>query len=244
MLDSAFPLARCEGPDARGPALASHASCDANGVIRESIKFGHGGKRAGAGRPRKAVPPMPLDVPRWYVVRSRFKQERLADIEIRIAGFEVFNPSIWKAGTPLRRDSNGVVRPARPDRIDSLFKRFFFTRLNLADPSWHAIKHLPGVERIMDGVGTPGVPVAVPDLTIDLIRSMLEPNLCLYPASHPSHHHVTPLQVGTAQRFLTGAMSGCQGIVTWSDGARVRLLMEILGREAPVSTTRDSIEAV
>lgn len=238
-------------PDAPGPDFAG-ASCHRNAGTGEIHSDPEPWTAVGISRatwyrrtrPEREPALSRPDIDRWYVVRSGFDQERLADIEIRMAGFEVFNPSVWKAGTPLRRDFNGVVRPARPERIDSLFKRFFFTRLNLSDPAWHVVKHLPGVERIMDGVGTPGVPQAVPDTAIDLIRSMLEPNLCLYPSNHPSHRHITALQVGTAQRFLTGAMTDRKGIVTWSDGARVQLLMEILGREVRVTTTRDAVEAV
>ena len=51
-----------------------------------------------------------------------------ADIETRLAGFLVFSPTIWKPATALRRDASGVIRRGLPDRIEPLFRRYFFTR--------------------------------------------------------------------------------------------------------------------
>lgn len=201
---------------------------------------GHGGSRAGAGRPHKSVAPpsMPPDVFQWFCVRTIYGGERLADTETRLAGFEVFNPSVWRAAESARRDRNGVVRPARPDRITSLFPRFYFARMNLADPSWHQIKRLPGVERIMGRVGNLGVPAPLSDSVINLLLGMCEPNHCIYPANHL---HMNPIDVGTSLRLMTGSMEGHTGICEWSDGRRVRLLLSILGRNVPVTVSQGAV---
>jgi transcription antitermination factor NusG len=259
MLDSAFSLARCEGPDARGPALASHASCDANGDSKELIssKFGHGGPRAnsggprensggrrvGAGRPCK-VAPMPLDVPRWYVVRTLHGMTAVADREIRLSGFEVFAPTIFKPSTPPRRDSTGVMRPGKPDRVDYLFVRYIITRMNLANSDWRRVLACDGVERVISGGhssnGGVGIPIAVPDEAIDWVRQLLGPNGCI----DPRVHREKAIKVGTSLRLLDGPMPDRIGVCEMSDGARVVLLMNLLGRPVRVTVAQSSVQAV
>jgi transcription antitermination factor NusG len=219
------------------------------GVAAIYVEFGHGGAREnsggarpGAGRPRHSNNGLPVaDVLRWYCVRTDHNAERLADIEVRLAGFEVFNPSVWRAAEAMRRDRNGTTRPAKPDRIVSMFPRYFFTRFNLADPSWGQIEHLPGVDRLMGAAGGRGSPGIVSDDAIALLLSMVEPNHCCYPANHL---HMNPIDPGTALRLLSGGMEGREGICEWSDGRRVRLLMHILGRPVTVTVSQGAVTSL
>lgn len=262
MLDSPGPAALSSRPRPAVPAFEPPAQCASYPNIREIFskmpwggpRANSGGARPGAGRPRRQAltDSSPRDEPRWYVVRSlpdattprcgsTGGNQRLADIEIRVAGFQVFNPSVFKPAEAARRDRNGVVRPAKADRIEPLFPRFFFVRLNLTNPAWHAIKDLPGVDHIMHGAGTPGLPVAVPDETIELLLAMVEPNHCLYPRNH---RHMNPIARGTALRLLSGPLEGHDGICDWSDGRRVRLLISIMGRQAPTHADQADVEVV
>lgn len=218
---------------ARGPPRMS-------GAVAIYVEFSHGGARQGAGRPRGVSAPQ-IDVLRWYCVRTDHNAERLADIEVRLAGFEVFNPSVWRAAEPMRRDRNGVVRPARPDRIEPMFRRYFFTKFNIVDPSWGQIEHLPGVDRLMGAAGGKGSPGIVADDAIALLWKILEPNGCAYPANHL---HMNPIDPGTALRLLSGGMEGREGICEWSDGRRVKLLMSILGRPVSVTVSQGAVATV
>lgn len=262
MLDSTGLAALSSRPRPAVPAFEPPAQCASYPNIREIFskmpwggpRANSGGARPGAGRPRRQAltDPSPRDEPRWYVVRSlpdattprcgsTGGNQRLADIEIRVAGFQVFNPSVFKPAEAARRDRNGVIRPAKADRIEPLFPRFFFVRLNLANPAWHAIKDLPGVDHIMHGAGTPGLPVAVPDEVVLLVRNMCEPNDAIYPANH---RHMNPIDVGTTLKLLTGGMEGHEGICTWSDGRRVKLLLSLLGRQVPITVSQSAVEVV
>jgi transcription antitermination factor NusG len=187
------------------------------------------------------MPAIPDNVePRWYCVRTRHGAELTADINIRLAGFTVFAPSLFKPATPARRSANGALRAAQPDRIVPLFRRYLFVQFRCGVDPWQQIRKLPGdaVEQILGA--TPELPTAVPDTAIALIRGMCAPNGCLYPASH----HDRPLAVGANARFLTGPMADLTGICAWSDGRRVKLLLEMMGCLVPVKALQAEVEVV
>jgi len=213
-------------------------------------KSGHGGPRENSGgarpgsgpKPRPPViPAAPADLQRWHCVRSLPGEDLTADIEIRLAGFDLFAPTLWKPATPARRDG-GCIRPARPDRIEALFPTYMFVRFNRFSDPWHRIGHLPGVDYIL---GTrPDTPSAMPDRVIEDIQSLCSANGCIYPPPPTDPDHTTPIPPGASVLLASGAMIGLTGICQWSDGKRVRLLLEILGRGVAVTVPRASVEAV
>lgn len=214
------------------------------------VEFGHGGARAnsggarqGSGRPRKPV--LSSSFPEglhWYVVRSGYGQTALADREIRLAGFEVFAPTIFKAKTYPRRDALGVMHPGKPDRIEFLFIRYVITRFDLADPSWHLIRTLDGVERIISNSYSAlhpiGIPIHIPDTAIAYVREKLGPGDCIDPRKFVGD----PYEIGTSLRMLDGPMAGHVGICDMSDGERVMWVMNMLGRPIPLDVAHDSVE--
>lgn len=211
------------------------------------LEFGHGGARpnsggarVGAGRPRHSNNGLPVaDTLRWYCVRTDHNAQLRADIEVRLAGFEVFNPSVFRVAEPMRRDRNGIIRPATLDRVVPMFPRYFLTRFNIADPSWGQIEHLDGVDRLMCAPG--GRPGAIADDKVALLLGLVEPNHCAYPANHL---HMNPIDPGTCLRLLNGGMEGREGICEWSDGRRVKLLLSILGRPVSVTVSQGSVVSV
>ena len=213
-------------------------------------KSGHGGARENSGgarpgsgpKPRSPViPSVPPDVPRWHCVRSKPGADLTADIEIRLAGFDLFAPTLWKPATPARR-VGGCVRPARPDRVVSLFPTYLFVRFRRFSDHWARIRELPGVDYILGA--RPDTPSPMPDLVIETIRSLCSPNGCVYPPPPVDPDRTTPIPPGASVLLADGAMIGLTGICTWSDSKRVRLLLEILGRGVSVTVPRASVEAV
>jgi transcription antitermination factor NusG len=205
---------------------------------------GWGGSRPGAGRkpitPAILAEDLPISEPRWYCVRADYGYELRADIEIRRAGWELFNPSIWKPPTNPRRDAYGVVHPAKPARIVQLFPRYCFVKFVASDPKWREIAHLPGVERIMST--SPLRPIPVPEEAIDKVRSLLAPNGCLYPPKQmPKGQKINP---GTKVRIESGPFASWTGMVTWSDQRRVDVLLHMMGGERPVRVSSAAVEVV
>lgn len=230
-----------------GPGVSTRGllrACAILGAAAIFVEFSHGGARPGAGRPRRIVSDVRhsntglpvLDVMRWYCVRTDFNAQLIADIEVRLAGFEVFNPSVFRAAEPMRRDRYGVVRPAKPDRIVPMFPRYFLTRFNIADPAWGQIEHLDGVDRLMTAPG--GRPGAIADDKVAALLALVESNHCAYPENHL---HMNPIDTGTILRLLSGGMEGQTGICEWSDGRRVKLLMSILGRPVSVTVSQGAV---
>jgi transcription antitermination factor NusG len=171
-----------------------------------------------------------------------FGRELGADIEIRLAGFEVFAPTIWKPARAARRHSSGALLPALPDRIEPLFPRYLMARFHRSVDPWTRIRSLPGVDYILGP--TPETPSPVPDAAVHAIRSRLMPNGCCYPehvelrAAGPVVH----LPPGSNARLLEGPLADIAGICQWSDGRRVRLLLSLLGREVVVTVPRTAVE--
>ena len=178
---------------------------------------------------------------RWYCVRTGHGAEITADIEIRLAGFELFAPTVWKPATKPRRLANGAIQPGKPDRIVPLFPRYLFVRFHRLDDPWRRIRSLPGVETILSS--TPESPIAVPDAAIEAIRGQCAPNGCIYPPER-AIEGAAPLPVGIAARVTEGPMADLTGICTWSDGKRVRLLLQIMGRAVPVTVPQSTVAAI
>lgn len=228
-------------PDS-GTDTAERAPCGSNAADSHLIKFGHGGRRPGAGRKPTPIPQRP-DEPRWYCVRTLWGQDIHADIAIRQSGFEVFAPTIWKPPSPARRLANGAMRPAREARIQPLFPRYLFARFSVTEPGWRAIRGLPGVEAILSS--TPESPTPVPETALGAVRSLCAPNGCVYPPGwdfgrvDPVQR---PLESGCHVRVLCGPLADHVGICQMSDGKRVELLLEILGRPVRAKINQVDVE--
>lgn len=206
-----------------------------------------GGYREGSGRKPKVVTKdgPPDDTERWYCVRTFIGQDLTADIATRVAGYEVFAPTLWKPPTLTTRDRNGIVRPALPARIVPLFLSYFFSKFRRADAHWTEILHLPGVRNIISS--TPGHPIAVPDHVIDAIRAPLHPNGCDYRLQSPAK--AAPIAKGVRVRVMSGPMADAMeqdliGICEMSDGKRVKVLLQIMGRAVSVSMAQSVVEVM
>lgn len=206
-----------------------------------------GGARPGAGRkPKAEVSLQPRrsqwGEPAWYCVRTTYGGERLASEEIGIAGWDQFAPTIWKPAVASRRDSYGIIRPARPPRVEPMFPRYQFVRFALSD-AWQAIRRLPGVECILGS--TPERPASVHETTIERLQAVCEPNGCQYPRGVQLGSLTAPIPFapGTTVRLLAGPMAELTGICQWSSAKRTRFLLHLLGRDVELEASTEAFEA-
>lgn len=207
-----------------------------------------GGYRPGSGRkPNIIVTPEPThfsrdlyNAVRWYCIRTLLNEDITADIQTRIAGFEVFAPMVWKPPTPTKRDRNGVVHPGLPARIEPMFRSYFFTRFRRSDPEWPKIRGLPGVRTILSSAD--GSPIPVPDLVIEAIRAPLHANGCDYGLQTPAK--IKPLDKGAKVRVTSGPMADFVGLCQMSDGKRLEVLMHYMGGDRIFKMEQSDVEVV
>ena len=225
-----------------------------NGLIS---KFEHGGARVNAGgaragagrRPAWVAEPLTALERRWYCVRTGYGAEVAADTSLRLAGFTVFAPSLWKPAIAARRDRNGVLRPARPDRVVPLFPRYLFVQFCRSDLGWRRIRGMTGVDYVFSASAgsasdPAGVPVAVPDAAIAQIRGLCSGNDCVYPTgfSLVEGRVVSVVPPGTPVRLIAGPMADLSGFCEMSNGKRVRVLLNLMGRAVSVTLSQSAIE--
>lgn len=202
-----------------------------------------GGARANSGpKPRVAPAIVRHDPPRWYCVRTAVAAEQIADAEIWLAGFEGFWPTVWCPATKARRLPHGAMRPARPDRVVPMFRRYGFVRFRRADP-WQRIRGLAGVDGIL---GTaPDTPVPMPDAAMSRLLALCGGTDCQYPRGVDIHdlHAPVGIEVGATVRMLAGAMIDHIGVCEWSDAIEMRVGMNVLGRDVSFPVPRGWVEA-
>jgi transcriptional antiterminator RfaH len=165
---------------------------------------------------------------RWLCVHTGPGQEDLAKNRITELGIPAWLPR-WR--------SEGRIRP--------LFPRYLFVQVDLDAGLWPAIFRQPGVVTIL---GTRSTrlerPATVPAEVLDILWQQCAADGVIYPPEPAPVDRTTPIPCGTKVQLASGAMIGLTGICLWSDGKRVRLLLEILGRGVAVTVPRATALAV
>jgi transcriptional antiterminator RfaH len=156
-----------------------------------------------------------MELARWYCVRSRQKQEHIAAANLRQIGVEVFNPRLR-----LRRaTARGPVW-----FTEAVFPSYLFARFVLEE-------RLKEVQRISGVSSVVRFGEKFPELaaeTIEELRTMTgEEELIVQDGTFAAAQEV---------QVAEGAFQGLVGIVKQALPAaqRVRVLLEILGRETEV----------
>ena len=205
---------------------ARHQECGSHEAPRAEIKIaGHGGPRKGAGRKPKPVSAPPAIASakpglRWFCLQTAPRGELLAVLHLLNKGFHTF--------LPLHQPAAGqVLRP--------LFPGWLFVQFDHAAGQWGRINGAPGVRQLY--ADTP--------LAQELIEHLIElygPNgKAVYP---PGVHQQAPIEVGSVVRVLDGSAVDMVGICQWSDGDKVRLLMQMMGGQVRVTVARHLVVEV
>jgi transcription antitermination factor NusG len=197
---------------------------------------GWGGARPNSGpKPRPPVISRP-DLARWYCLRSRSTCVEAAEAELWIAGFEVFAPTIHRPATRARRNAVGAIIPAHPAGFAPLFGGYLFARFRLTD-YWRARADLPSVDCIL-GL-THNAPTPMPDRAMELIRGMCDADGCYHEKAHGKAPNSL---VGKLVRMVDGPMTSFTGKVISSDRHMVRVLLNLLGRDCPITVDQTAVE--
>jgi transcription antitermination factor NusG len=144
-----------------------------------------------------AALPVSVAEPHWYAVHTCANHEKRVANQLVEREVEHFLPLYHS----VRRWSDRRVELALP-----LFPGYVFVRLELS--SRLRVLQIPSVVRL---VGFGGLPVALPDTEMEIMRSGLSQNLRAEP--HPF------LKVGRRVRITGGAFAGLEGILKKKKGS-------------------------
>ena len=148
---------------------------------------------------------------KWYVVQSRPRSELLAVANLSRQGFEVYLPRHRRMRSHARR-RDIVSYP--------LFPGYLFVRFDILRDAWRSTASTFGVSRL---VGTPDMPLPVPDTVIDQIKAREDTEGFVVATARE-------LRPGDRVTIGAGPFAEMQGIFEATTGEeRVRILLSILG---------------
>jgi transcriptional antiterminator RfaH len=157
----------------------------------------------------------------WYLLQTKFRQERKAAQELEQQNISVF--------LPLYR-SEKIIKGVRVTKEEPLFSRYLFIELDIKNINWTSIRSTRGVSKFIEfGNG----PIIVDPLIIEGLRNA---------ESQPEESYLT---VGEKVRVTHGAFKGLEAIYEAADGsARSYILMELMQQNQYVSIDNQLIEKI
>jgi len=162
------------------------------------------------------------DSERWFAVHTLPFAEARAEAHLRRQGFRTFQPKRHKTVRHARRLST-VEAP--------FFPRYLFIVLDLARHQWRSVNGTFGVSRlVMRGDQPHPVPRGVVEALIEAAdaRGILQ--------------LARKLQVGSPVRLMAGPFAEQLAILNnLDDSGRVRVLLDILGRQVAISTGANDV---
>ena len=174
--------------------------------------------------------------PRWFIVRTKWGEEKIAAERIKAQGFTVYLPEYVAA--PVRgrssKNKNEVIDDTgRIGRRLPLFPRYIFVNFDPTIDRWRPICSTKGVEKLFGA--TAETPTPVPFGVVEELLS--RPEICA----------VLKPQDLTGMTLLIedGAWSNFQGVCQWSTEKRVGVLMSVFGRSSQIlDIARDKVKVL
>lgn len=164
-------------------------------------------------------------MPRWYLIHTKPSAEPLARKNLERQLYEVYLPRVVQT---VRRAGR------RFERIVPLFPRYLFLRLHEGQQALGPVASTLGVSRI---VGFGSRYTVVTDRVIRDLQERADPETGLHRLSCGAK-----LAPGSAVRMVLGPFEGLEGVFEREAGEdRVLVLLTLLGQNAPVCVSADSI---
>jgi transcriptional antiterminator RfaH len=163
-----------------------------------------------------------MELRRWYVVYSKPHKEEVAHFHLRRKGVEAFFPQLLLPHPSTKRQ-----------RVVPLFPNYLFVQL-CAPEEYDYVRWSPGVRCFVSFNGTP---TPVEEGIVAFLRQRANPEGILEARSS--------LTVGQEVRIIGGPFEGLIGILQDPPNARgrVRVLMELLGRQVKVEVPVQLVES-
>lgn len=162
----------------------------------------------------------------WFVAKTKAQRERWAAENIARQGFEPYTPMTM---------TEEVVRGQKRQKLQPLFPSYLFVR---TDGRWRCITGTFGVASIVMQGQSPAI---MPDSAIEQLRARENASgVIVLPKPNASR-----FAQGDAVRISSGPFVGFNGIWDGIGAAdRVRVLLQLLGRQTRILIGEDLLEAV
>lgn len=163
---------------------------------------------------------------RWYVAQTQARGELRALANLTRQGFSAYLPQYLKRRRHARK-TDWVRAP--------LFPRYIFIRLDPAAARWRAVGSTIGVAHLICAEDRP---LPVPDGVVEDIRARETGEGVVVLEESP------PFAKGETVRVTAGPLADLVGLFEgMTDGERVTVLFELLGRRTRVRVPADHITA-
>jgi transcriptional antiterminator RfaH len=162
----------------------------------------------------------------WYVVQTQPNAERKAVFNLNRQGYETYLPQYLRR----RRHARRVEQVKSP-----LFPRYLFVAIDMASQRWRTIQSTIGVSRL---VCNGDMPAPVPTHVVEQLKAREDISGCIRLQQRPA------FSSGDRVRIQDGVFESCLGLFEGlTDGERVAILLDLLGRKVRVFVDADLVAA-
>lgn len=166
----------------------------------------------------------------WFLAYTKPRQEVVAQLNLERQAYQTYLP-LYKALKKSAMDADGSGQIV----FEPMFPRYVFFRPGNMRQSVAAARSTRGVNSIVSF----GFEMAmVPSQTLAAIRIFEKQR------NETDIQSINPFQTGDKVRLVGGGLQSLEGLVHSVSAQRVKLLLEILGREKLVSVEYHQIERV
>lgn len=182
----------------------------------------------------------------WFVVQTHANAERIAHRNIQALGFWchfaqfVRMRRMMRHGRPVM--ANG--KPVEEESIRPLFPGYLFVRFDPDVPGWGGIMRTGGVVRLFSMMTSGGLgyrPTPIPDAVVEHWIGQGREGDGVIDDRKPAF---APIMSNEVVRIAQGYLAGHEGICQMSDGDRIKVLLDVMGRQVSVSVGRAQVEKI
>jgi transcriptional antiterminator NusG len=171
----------------------------------------------------------------WYVVHTYagYENKVKADLETRVASMNM-EEQIYEVVIPMEEVVE--VKGGKKQTVQrKVFPGYLLVRMDLSDDSWYVVRNTPGVTGFV-GSGTKPIPLSEREVDKILKRK----------GEAEKPRPKAEWQMNDPVRVTTGPFANFQGVISEVDDERqkVKVLVNIFGRETPVELSYDQISKV
>ena len=171
----------------------------------------------------------------WFVVQTYSGYENKVKEDL-LERAELYNMSenILRVEIPtetIRQEVNGKMK----DVEENLFPGYVLVEMNMTDEAWFVVRNTPNVTGFVGSHGnrskpTPLFEEEIQDILVGMGQAVREIKFDVW--------------VGKRVRIIDGAFSGFEAPITEVAGEKIKLMVDMFGRETPVELDMHQIDEI